>query len=366
MLSESDLRELIEFSAASPVLSVYLSTDPSEGNADVWKLRLRNMLKEVDLPQDTAAVENFFHNVQTWSGRGTAVFSCAGENFFKAYTLGLPVRNQVFIGNHPGINQLAELLENYGGYGVVVLDKQGARVFHFHMGELREQEGTAGEAIRHTKLGGASTFPGRLGGIAGRTHHEEEMVERNIKEEVDFAIRFFEDKHIHRILLSGTDENIAQFKANLPKAWIPRVIGTFSASMLDSHAEILAKTIQIGRQVELERENKLIEDLITNAANGVSASVGLEPTLEAISASRVQTLLVSQGFTQPIRHCLDCGLVTTKDGSKCAACEGSLEQVADGMELAVNTVMRRGGDVEIVMPTPAFTQAGSIGAYLRY
>jgi peptide chain release factor subunit 1 len=356
MLSESDLRELIVFSAASPVLSVYLSTEPSEGNADAWKLRLRTMLKEVDLPQDTAAVENYFNREHNWSGRGAAVFSCANEDFFRAYALGLSVRNQVNIGSHPSINQLTELLENYGGYGVVLIDKQGARVFHFHMGELREQEGTAGEIVRHT----------RLGGINGSIHDEEEVVDRNMREAVDFTVRFFESKHIRRILLCGTEENVATFKTFLPKKWAERVVGSFSANMLDSHAEILAKTIQIGRQVELERENKLIEDLIASAAKGVGASVGLEPTLEAISSSRVQTLLVSQGFNQPIQRCLNCGQVTTKDSKKCTACDGKLEKVADGVEMAVNSVMRNGGEVEIVAPTPEFTRAGSIGAYLRY
>lgn len=366
MLSESDLRELIEFSAASPVLSVYLSTEPSEGNADAWKLRLRNMLKDVDLPMDTIAIEQYFNHEFNWSGHGAAVFSCSSENFFRAYPLSLPVRNQVSTGNHPSINQLAELLENYGGYGVVLIDKQGARVFHFHMGELREQEGTAGETIHHTKLGGASAFPGRRGGLAGRTGYEQEAIGRNIKDAVDFAIHFFEENHISRILLSGSEENIAQFKANLPKAWLARVIGTFNATMLESHSEILAKTIRVGREAEVERQTRLIEDLITDAAKGAGASVGLEDTLNAISDSRVKTLFLTTGFKHTLQQCQDCGRMTSHTGQKCSACKGKVKVVEDGVELVVNSVMRTGGAVEIVQPTLAFSRAGNIGAYLRY
>lgn len=366
MLSESDLRELIDFSAASPVLSVYLSTEPSEGNADAWKLRLRNLLKDVNLPQDTALVENYFIHEHKWSGRGAAVFSCAAQGFFRAYTLGLPVRNMASMGSHPSINQLAELLENYGGYGVVLIDKQGARVFHFHMGELREQEGVAGELVRHTKQGGASTFPGRKGGVAGQTHYADEVVDRNIKEAIEFSMHFFVENHIRRILLCGSDDNIALFKANLPKSWLSLVVGTFNASMTDSHTEILAKTILVGRNAERQRESKLVDTLITSAAQGAGASVGLENTLMAINSSRVQTLFVTDGFTRPIQHCLNCGHVTTKNENECSACNGKLENVKDGVGLAVNSVMRSGGEVEIVQPTPEFTRAGSIGAYLRY
>ncbi len=367
MLSERDLRELNEFSAASSVLSVYLSTEPSEGNADSWKLRLRNMLKEVDLPKDTAAVENFIFHAHDWSGRGVVMFSCAAENFFKAFTLNLPVRDQVSVGGRPGIKQLAELLENYGDYGVALIDKQGVRVFHFHLGELREQEGIAGEIVKHTKRGGASSFPGRRGGIAGRTRYQEELIDRNIRDAIDFAVHFFENNHIRRVLICGSDENIALFKASLPKKWLERVVGSFTASMLESHSEILAKTIQVGKAAEMERENSMIEELITSAAKGAGASVGLENTLKAISASKVQKLLVTKGFSHPLQKCLACGHVTSHSGEKCSACSaGRMEKVPEGIEMAVSSVLHNGGDVEIVHPTAAFTRAGGIGAYLRY
>ena len=35
MLTERDLRELLELKPQHPVLSIYLNTEPSQGNADV-------------------------------------------------------------------------------------------------------------------------------------------------------------------------------------------------------------------------------------------------------------------------------------------------------------------------------------------
>ena len=51
MLNENTLRELIDYDATSPILSIYLNTEPSKGNADVYKLRLRNMLKKINAPR---------------------------------------------------------------------------------------------------------------------------------------------------------------------------------------------------------------------------------------------------------------------------------------------------------------------------
>ena len=59
MLTDNDMQELLEYRAQHPVLSVYLDTSPLEGNADDIKLRLRGMLKDVDLPGDVESVLRF-------------------------------------------------------------------------------------------------------------------------------------------------------------------------------------------------------------------------------------------------------------------------------------------------------------------
>ena len=76
MLTERDLQELLDFKAEHPMLSVYLNTDPALGSADVYKLKLRSMLKEVNLPDDASAIETYFEHEYDWSGRSVAVFSC--------------------------------------------------------------------------------------------------------------------------------------------------------------------------------------------------------------------------------------------------------------------------------------------------
>ncbi|HNY99662.1 MAG TPA: hypothetical protein PKV95_08700 [Anaerolineaceae bacterium] len=366
MLTEHDLRELVEFSAASPVLSVYLDTEPSKGNADGYRLRLRNLLKLVNLPQDVAAVEHFFNHQYDWSGRGVAVFSCAPQGFFRAFPLALPVRDWVHVGDRPSVRLLAGLADSYGGYGVVLIDKQGARLFHFHLGDLHEQEGTIGETIKHTKRGGASTVPGRRGGVAGRTRYAEELVDRNMKDSVDFAVRFFEEKHIRRILIGGTDENVSLFRGLLPKAWQSLVEGTFAMPMTASHTEVHDKAMQIGRAAELRREKNAVEQLITQASKAQNAVVGLEDTLQAVNSGRVQLLAVVEGFRKPAYHCKSCGFLTTQPGEICPVCGGTFEKILDGVDFAISSTMRNGGEVEIITPPSPLEEAGKIGAILRY
>jgi peptide subunit release factor 1 (eRF1) len=364
MLTENELRELVEYTSPDWVLSIYLNTDPTEGNADAYRLSLRNLLKKVTLPQDVAVIERFFATEYDWSGRGIALFSCAPQGFFRAYPLAIPVRNRVFVSNRPSVRPLADLLDSYGGYGVVLVDQQGARLFFFHLGELREQEGTVGEAIRRVKNGGASAMPGRRGGTSGQTHFVEETVERNMKETAEFAVRFFEENRVRRVLIGGTEANVASLRNALPKAWQSLIVGSFAMPMTASHNEVLQRAMQIGREVEIETEERLVEDMITIAAKGGQAVTGLENSLDAINAGRVKTLVIAEGFAKSGYHCPICGMLKlTRE--ECDEC-GHPERVADIVDLAVSTVMRQGGDVEVVHGSEILERAGHIGAFLRY
>lgn len=365
MLSESTLQELLDLNEENAVLSVYLNTEPSQGNADAYKLRLRHMLEQVNLPKDKDAVESYFNTQYDWSGKSVAVFSCAKQNFFRSYPLSIPIRNVVHAGDRPGVRPLAHLLDNFGGYAVILVDKQGARYFYFHLGKLEEQDGYLGESVRRKKSGAASSAAGRRGGLS-EARHENEVVERNMREAADSAVDFFEEFHVRRILIGATDENAASFLNLLPKSWRSLVVGTFPVQMTASPDEVRNKAMEIGSQAEKKQEQHLVEQLLTRAAKLDGAVVGLEETLDTVNHHRVQVLVMAEGYHETGYQCKACQALTSLTALKCASCGGDMETIPDIIELAVNSVIRHGGDVEVVMENDALAKAGSIGAELRY
>lgn len=366
MLSDRDVQELLHYKPSHPVLSIYLNTDPVEGNADAYKLRLRTMLKDIDMAEDIEAIQRHFEREHDWSGRSVAVFSCAAQGFFKAFPLAVATRDRVRIDDRPYVKPLADLLDSYGGYGVVLVDKQGARLFNFHLGELREQEGVMGEAIRHTKRGGGSQAAGRRGGTAGQTDYVEEVADRNIKDVVEVAARFFTENNVRRIVIGGTDENVALFRSHLPKAWQSLVIGTFAINMTASHVDVLERAMQIGKEAENRREAHLVDTIVTNAAKGRGGSVGLEDTLSAIREGRVQSLVIRDGYRATGFRCKSCGHLSSLPMGNCPFCDGETEQVPDAVEVAVRQVMRSGGEVEVLHGDQIGKGFNQIGALLRY
>jgi peptide chain release factor subunit 1 len=366
MLTETNLKELLGYQTDHQVLTIYLNTDPTEGNTDGYKLNLRNMLKEINLPADIQAVENYFNTEYDWAGRSVVVFSCAPEGFFRAYTFAIPIHNQIIVGERPHVKPLASLLDYYGGYGVVLVDKQGARLFSFHLGELQEQEGILGESIRHIKRGGASTQPGMRGGVAGRTRSEDEATDRNIRDVVEFATRFFSENNVRRVLIGGTDENISLLRSQLPKSWQSLIVGTFPMSMTARKVDVLERAMEIGKQAEYRREEQLLRKLVTGASKERGGVLNLEDTLSAVHDGRVQALVIQDGYKAEGYRCQGCGYITSQEFPECQYCGSKFDHIPDAVEMAVHQVMQASGDVEVVQQDHKVEGFSNIGALLRY
>ena len=368
MLTEHDLQELIGFRSTHPVLSVYLHVDPTAGSSDTHRLRLRQMLKELGpaAALDAQAALRFVEHEYGWSSRSLALYSCAPESFFRTYDLMVPLRSRARFVDGPYLKPLVDLLDSFGDTGVAVVDQRGVRLFHFHLGELREQGATLGETVRHVKNGGGSQAAGRRGGSAGQTRHAEGVAERNMHDSARAAAAFFQEHKVRRVLLGGTEDTLAPFAALLPKAWQSLVIGTFHVAMDAGHAQVMDRAMAVALRVEREKETRLAEALVTAAAKGREAVAGLPATLAAILAGQVQTLVFRDGLRAAGWDCTGCGSVGVDPAPACPFCGQRLEPIADVVEHAVRRVLAEGGEIDVLPPDVGGEIPGGIGAFLRY
>ncbi len=369
MFSRKDLRELAQYRSQSPVLTLYLNTDPTQHTTDEYKLALRQLLKDVEgqgAAEDIAAVERFVDFEYDWKGRGIAVFSCDTDGYWQQYSLAVPVESRAVVSDKPYITPLAGLWDTYGRFVVAMVDRQGARLLLFQMGELVSEEGMMGEEVRRFKKGRGSAATGRRGGATGPSaRREDEVAARNLKEASELTVAFCEAHRPRNLLLAGTEATLAQFKSNLPRVWADRVIGTFSADMTEGHIEVRDRAFSILEQVEAERETALADAVITAAAKGSNGVVRLGDTLSAVHEGRVQTLVVAHGYRAPGYRCKGCDYITDQPLEECPFCGGEVEELSNAVEVAVAQVLELGARVEIVRGHETFDRVG-IGALLRY
>ena len=370
MFSEKDLRELIEFrSASKPALSLYLNVDPTQQKADQYKLILRSMLKKVAgeaEAQDISAIERYFDFEFDWQARGIAAFSCQSEDFWRVYPMAVPVENRVYVYDRPYIKPLTDILDAYGRYGVILVDREGARFYKFNLGELEEATGILGEEVKRLKHGTGSAA-GRRGGKTPAGRREEGVAQRNLKDAAESAASFFQGSGITRLVLGGTDETVPQFQEMLPKAVQAQVIGSFSISADAPKAEVQARSMEIIEETAQERETERVEQLVAGWKRGSGSAVGLADTLVALQEGRVGILLVSAGYEAAGHRCQNCHYLSLNNNEQnCALCGGTRQPIPDVVDSAVHRALQQDVEVEIVRDNEQMEKAGGIGGILRY
>ena len=371
MFSQDHMQELLTYEGnGDGVVSVYLDTDSARQSTEAINLTARGLLKEVQPQHDkeAQAIERYLDLSYDWSKPGLALFCGKGGTFFRSYTSPVAFRNRIRLGPRPYVKPLAHLLDHYAHFGVIVVDRVNGKFFEYHLGEPQASENFAGEEVRKAKRGGGSSAVGRRGGGTsgpGGGDHEEEVAARNLRECAAAAGRFYAERPIRRLFLGGTSETVAQFREMLPKQLQSCLVGAFAVDIDMGESEIRRRALELLRQVNAEREDKLVERLVTLHAMGATAVIGLDDTLQAVSDKRVEALIISDGFRAPGYVHEPSGFVVA-NLARSPLTDSELSEVADVVDAAVAQTVAQGGHVEIIAENLMLEDAGRIGAILRY
>ncbi len=371
MFSQDHMQELVAYEGnGSGVVSVYLDTDNTRQTVEAIKLTARGLLKEAQprYEKEAQAIERYLDLSYDWSKPGLALFCAKGGDFFRAYDSPVAFRNRIRLSARPYVKPLTHLLDHYAHFGVIAVDRVGGRFYDYHLGELQSSDSFTGEEVRRIKDGAGSSAVGRRGGGTsgpGGGKHEDEVTARNMRDTAAAAQRFFATRPIRRLFLGGTNENVAQFRELLSKQLLSCLAGSFPVDIDAGEPEVRQRALNLLREVNAEREAKLVERMLTLHAQGGAAVLGLDDTLQAISDKRVDTLIISDGFRTP-------GYIHEPSGflvanvTRSPLPESDLTEAADVVETAVAQTVAQGGHVEVIAENPYLEEAGRIGAILRY
>jgi len=368
MLSENHVQELVAYQPHTPVLSVFLNTDTRAATADANKLRLRRLLAPFEevAAADVDALLMHLEHAYDWAGMSIAMYSCQEEHFFRAYALHVPIRERARRLPRPYVKPLVDMLDQYGHYGIALVDRQKARLLLYHLGAILKEEEVTGEAVKRMKTGGGSQASGRMRGDVGYSEHHKTISGRNIKMIAQTTAEFFAENNVRRVLVGGTDETIARFRSELPKRWQALVAGTFPIEINADHADIRLRAQEAGRKALAEQERQLVNNMVTGAAKGQDGVIRLDDTLGAVRNGSIQTLIIKEGYRAPGYRCTGCEYLTSQTLTTCPFCGSRVEQIEDAVEMAVRQVLANGGDVVVIHDNEALEEAGHIGAILRY
>jgi peptide subunit release factor 1 (eRF1) len=265
----------------------------------------------------------------------------------------------------PYVRPLLELIDEHERYGVVLTDREHARLFSIFLGEIEEHKEVFAKAeVTHIKTSGTDHIRSQM-----NIQRKADLHARwHLNEVAQMMSRLVGRLEFDRLILAGTVEATSELHGLLPKALRARVVRKIALPVQANSAVVLEETMKIEEEIERQREVDLVEQLITAANKRQNAMLGLEETLLALQEWRVWQLVYTEGFNVQGSQCTNCqGLLATQN-KPCDYCGRPVRAVNDLIQLATERVFNLEGKVEQVRGPAAarLKEVGSIGAILRY
>jgi peptide chain release factor subunit 1 len=368
-ITEDDIRSLASFKGEdAPVTSVYLDVDGGRHVRHQDLVRsVERLLRDVVIehaaePSVRADLERVLELVRAGIDRsrtrGLALFSCSAHDLWQVIELPVRVRDQVVINHSPAVRQLEAVVDEYERFGVLLADRQHARVLVYELGELVESVALLDELPR-AEDDDHSHRPEKS------ASHLDAVVHHHLRRAADETFRVFREHSFDRLILGAADDIAAELEPLLHPYLRERVEAHVHIPVHASDDELRAAALAVEAGVERRKEAELVSRLRDAVGAGNRGVAGLDDTLKALVERRVEVLLVSAGYAHPGWRCAGCAHIA-RIGRSCPVCASEMDYVEDVIEEAVEEAIAQSCEVEVCVGNADLDVLGCVGALLRY
>jgi len=370
LITEDVVRQLAGFrSLSAPVTSCYLDVDGRRlpTHFDVQR-ELDTLLRRShptddgarhpSVGDDLARISRYVRGGFQRSGvRGLAIFSCSASGWWQVHSLPVRVTSQLAVQPGPCVGQLERIVDDYERFGVLLADRQRARMLVFELGELVDHTEAAAPVVRSTADVRGERVKTR------QASQQAEQAQQHLRRVAELAFAVYQRQGFDRLILGAPAELVHDLEDELHPYVRQRVVDRVNVGVQATDDQIRAAALEVEEQVERRKEAEQVARLRDQVRAGGRAVKGLADTLAALSAHRVERLLVSQGYAAEGWRCA-CGTLSAL-GRRCRACGGEMRHVADVVEVAVDEALARNLRVEFCVNAD-LDVLGRIGAFTHY
>jgi len=373
MLDKAAVKEIASITGKNGYsVSLYLNVDPMFNKKGDYMVHFKNMTKSAIETLDKAVyktvkgdlekIENYVLSNKRMFKKGLILFSSRDNSFWREYHLGIPVRNELIVDKTPYTNPLMTVLDNYEKYGILLVDKESARIFLVHLGEIVEySEIHTAEIPGKHKKGGWFAL--------SQNHYERHIdfhVGLHLKDVIDRLDIFLNSKDVKRLIIGGSDEAVSMVKSRLHKTIVEKMIGQVKVEMFAKTDEVMKRVEPVVTAFEKRQSDEAVEFLVTKTLKNEGAVLGLDNVMNALQEQRVMKLIILKGYRSNGFNCKTCGFLTAQKIEPCPYCKGEIEPVDYIVSLAGEKAIQQGALVEVVAENKKLQDAGGIGAFLRF
>lgn len=306
-LTAADVRSLVDRPVGDePVTSVYLNTDGARfpRPAD-YEARLDGLLREVrrqaEPLSDAAreAVEADARAIRRWvrdeferdGVRGIGLFSSGGQ-LFDDVQLAVGVRNLSRVQDRPYVVPLEALLGRSHHLGLVIIERDRARIFRYQLGVVWEYQGLESDVHGQHRQGGwsARRFEKNI----------EHQVLHHMKDTGEVLLRLHEDQPLDALALAGPQQEVVEFSRAL-HPHLQKIVHGDPMSLplaVEAH-DLLDRFQQMEQELVSGRRAHLLQRLAAAQGQAEKAARGIRHVLEAVNGKRAEVLFVVEGAGVP-------------------------------------------------------------------
>ena len=369
IVTEDVIRSLASFRGEkAPVTSCYLDVDGRRYRRHQdYEYELEALLREgrskadghQSVEADLRRIDEYVRGgLDRSRTRGIAFFSCAAHDLWEVIPLPVPVRNRLVVNHLPAVGQLEAVVTDYQRIGVLLADRQRARVFVFELGELVDHSEMFDELPRDYDVRGDM----ERGDVQ---HHVDALAQQHLRHAADVAWQVYQEHGFEHLAIGAPDEIANELEGLLHPYLRERLCGRIGVPANASAADIKAAALDVETDVDRKRQAEVVDRLREAVATGRRGVAGLRGVLDAISLRKVDRLVVSDGYEESGWRCDECGALALV-GRSCGVCGSAMVPVDDVVEEAIEEALRQKCRVEICAGNADLDVLGRVGALLRY
>lgn len=320
------------------VVSCYANTSVTAGFLSLWSQHLKNEASAIEqrlandhqararFARDLAIIQDALGEPGVRRARGMALFSAVERGFFRAFTLGVPVKDRLALDEAPYLVPLLEAMHRQRRYLLVITDSHRGRLFEAAWGHTHLLRQIDEDIPRRQKSAGE--LWGKQQATIAR--HREDLLLHYRKELAGAIANAWPDAPFRGLILLGDHKTIAALHAILPSPFADRVVHTGPYSWARREPNLDAKVQEVLDDVFRAHDGRLMEELERRLHEHYLVAAGPQEVINALRNGQVGYpgyVVLESDRGEMAARCTRCESVFTTMPATCPFCQGTCEKV---------------------------------------
>ncbi len=377
MIDKQTIAELSKFQTGGYfVTSLYLNVDGRRYNKKDYEIKLKALIKDRKQEIENLGLNQEVHNSlhtdfdriskfinQEFDGKrakSLTIFCCSALNLWRLFELPQAIHPRLVVSKQPYLRPLNSLLAENKRYFVIIASRNQAKLYDYYMGELQEYSRILDDVPSQGKVAGWYGLEERR--IERRV---DDYVHRHFKNVAEGAFNYYQNNHPDLFIIGGRKENITEFERQLHSTIQSRIIARLAVDIDISTTDLLSILEKTVQDFEITEQDRLLKQLFEATGPSGLGVTGLKATLKALWQWQVNTLFITEDYSQPGFYCPECWYMSNNE-EICANDQTPMKASHDIIEDAIETAIFQNCEIVRIKNKSALKEVEHIGALLRF